>query len=56
MLDRQFDTVQIEVGGIDFSVWKVHLQAKNYPLTGDAPVFYPDLNVELKVIPYNTMM
>jgi len=33
----------------------VHLQAKNYPLTGDASVFYPDLNVELKVIPYNTM-
>jgi len=31
------------------------MQAKNYPETGDSPVFYPDLNTELKVIPYNTM-
>jgi len=24
-LEKQFDTVWIEVGGIDFSVWKIHL-------------------------------
>lgn len=55
MLSKQFNTVQIEVGGIDFSVWKVHLQAKSYPETNDEAIFYPDLNTELKVIPANTM-
>jgi hypothetical protein len=54
-LAKQFDTIQIEVGGIDFSVWKVHLQAKSYPEVGDEAVFYPDLNSELKVIPLNTL-
>ena len=54
LLERQFDTVQIEVGGIDFSVWKIHLQAKEYPETSD-PVFYADLNIELRIIAANTI-
>ena len=55
-LERQFDTMQIEVGGIDFSVWKIHLQAKSYPECGDQSILYPDLNVEFRVIPLNTMV
>ena len=47
--------MQIEVGGIDFSVWKIHLQARAYPDCGDKSLFYPDLNIEFRVIPLNTM-
>jgi len=47
--------VQIEVGGIDFSVWKIHLMAKACPETS-VPVFYADLNIELRVIPLNTYL
>lgn len=43
------------MGGIDFSVWKIHLQAKPSPEQGNAAVFYPDLNMSLKVIPLNTI-
>lgn len=53
-LERQFYTIQIEVGGIDFSVWKIHLQAKHQPEIVE-PVFYPDLNIELSVIPSNSV-
>jgi len=55
-LERQFDTMQIEVGGIDFSVWKIHLQARSYPDCCDKFIFYPDLNIEFRVIPLNTMI
>ena len=54
-LDRQFDTRWIEVGGIDFSVWKIHLVAKTFPEVGDKAVMYNDLNIELQVIPLNTL-
>lgn len=54
-LERQFDTVWIEVGGIDFSVWKIHLQAKSHPETGDSAVFYADLNILFRVIPANAV-
>ena len=47
--------MQIEVGGIDFSVWKIHLQARSYPEVGDQSVPYPDLGVDFRVIPLNTM-
>ena len=43
------------MGGIDFSVWKIHLQAKASPEQGNEAVFYPDLNMSLKVIPLNTI-
>ena len=55
MLERQFKTVRIEVGGIDFSVWKIHLRALNFPEVGSNAVLYPDLGLELKVIPLNTL-
>ena len=45
----------MEVGGIDFSVWKMHLEAKSYPECGDKSILYPDLNIEFRVIPLNTM-
>ena len=43
------------MGGIDFSVWKIHLKALNFPEVGNKPVFYPDLSLEFKVIPLNTL-
>lgn len=43
------------MGGIDFSVWKIHLKAKNFPEVGGQPVLYPDLGLEFKVIPLNTL-
>ena len=43
------------MGGIDFSVWKIHLTALNFPEVGNESVFYPDLGLELKVIPLNTL-
>ena len=55
MLEKQFKTVCIEVGGIDFSVWKIHLKALNFPEVGNASVFYSDLGLELKVVPLNTL-
>ena len=47
--------MRIEVGGIDFSVWKIHLRAKNFPDVGNQPVFYTDLGLEFKVIPLYTL-
>lgn len=41
----------VEVGGIDFSVWKIHLRALQNPAVGDQIVFYSDLNISLRVIP-----
>ena len=55
MLEKQFRTVRIEVGGIDFSVWKIHLKALHFPEVGNTAVLYPDLGLELKVIPLNTL-
>ena len=55
MLEKQFQTIRIEVGGIDFSVWKIHLKALNFPEVGNEAVFYPDLGLELKVVPLNTL-
>ena len=55
MLEKQFKTVRIEVGGIDFSVWKIHLKALNFPEVGNKAVLYSDLGLELKVVPLNTL-
>jgi len=33
----------------------VFLQARNYPEVGDQVVNYPDLNIDFKVIPLNTL-
>ena len=54
LLEKQFDTVRIEVGGVDFSVWKIHLRAKYYPEVGDTSINYTDLNLAFKIIPLNT--
>ena len=43
------------MGGIDFSVWKIHLQAKSHPEAGDKAVFYADLNTSFRVIPVNAV-
>ena len=50
ILASQFDFVRIEVGGIDFSVWKILVKAQQRPLAADDPVFYPDLNLAMRVV------
>lgn len=36
-------------------MWKIHLKAQNYPEVGDEICNYPDLNIDFRVIPKNTM-
>ena len=43
------------MGGIDFSVWKIHLKALAQPEVGDRIIVYPDLDLEFRVIPKNTL-
>ena len=47
--------MEVEVGGIDFSVWKIHLKALAQPEIGDRIVAYPDLDLEFRVIPKNAL-
>lgn len=49
-LSNQFQVVFVEVGGIDFSVWKIHLKALHNPVCGDEIVFYPDINISFRVV------
>jgi hypothetical protein len=45
--------VHVEVGGIDFSVWKIWLKALQKPPIGDKTVYYSDINIALKCgMPY----
>ncbi|CDW85380.1 UNKNOWN [Stylonychia lemnae] len=44
---KQFDISKVEVGGIDFSVWKVQLRAKKNPL--QEYKFYKDLNMGIRI-------
>lgn len=50
-LSQQFQIVFVEVGGIDFSVWKIHLKALSSPAVNDKVVFYHDLNISFRVVP-----
>ena len=52
-LTEQFRISLVEVGGTDFSVFKIYMQALNYPKMADQTVFYPDLNMSFRVIPKN---
>lgn len=52
-LTEQFRISLVEVGGTDFSVFKIYMQALTYPNTADETVFYPDLNMSFRVIPKN---
>lgn len=39
----------VEVGGIDFSVWKIYLTAPNKPACQDTGVCFADINIRLSV-------
>ncbi len=39
----------VEVGGIDFSVWKIYLTAPKTPACGNNSVCFTDINVRLSV-------
>ena len=54
-MERQFRITEVEVGGIDFSVWKIHLKALVKPSVGDEVCIYPDLDIGIRVIPKNTL-
>lgn len=54
-MERQFKITEVEVGGIDFSVWRIHLKALTKPPAGDAVCSYPDLDFDMRVIPKNTL-
>lgn len=43
----QFEIIKEEVGGIDFSVWKIQMKARSN--STDQVKFYPDLNMEIRV-------
>jgi len=43
----QFNVVKVEIGGIDFSVWKIQLKAKRNCL--EEVKYYEELRVEIKV-------
>jgi hypothetical protein len=47
-LSKQFKVEQVEVGGIDFSVWKIYLRALYK--CGEESVDYPEINMALKVV------
>jgi len=46
-LQRQFDIIQVEVGGTDFSVWKIYLRASLKPQISDTKK-YSDINYCIK--------
>lgn len=39
----------VEVGGIDFSVWKIYLTAPSNPACGDSGVCFKDISIRLSV-------
>lgn len=43
----QFEVQKVEVGGIDFSVWKIQLKACKNP--NIEYIYYKELNVEIRV-------
>ena len=47
-MEDQFKIDEIEVGGIDFSVWKIYLRAKRQPVTTEIRT-YSDINVSFQV-------
>ena len=48
LLQDQFSIDEIEVGGIDFSVWKIYLRAKQNPSTTEVRA-YSDINISFQV-------
>jgi len=48
LLQGQFKIDEVEVGGIDFSVWKIYLKAKLNPPIKDTRT-YNDINVSFQV-------
>ena len=48
-LRRQFRVCRVEVGGIDFSVWKVYLKALDSGATNES-VFYTELNTQIQIV------
>jgi len=48
-LEQQFLIEKIDVGGIDFSVWKIFCKALSNPKTLET-VNYSDLNLKFKVV------
>lgn len=45
---RQFDIVKAEVGGLDFSVWKILLKARKNPSVKEQ--YYPEMNIGVKIV------
>jgi len=39
----------VEVGGCDFSVWKIWLEALSKPVAGTESVHYADINMTFKI-------
>lgn len=40
--------MKAEVGGLDFSVWKIQLKARKNPSVKE--LFYPELNIGVKIV------
>ena len=53
-LEQQFSVEQVEVGGIDFSVWKIYL--KGLYKCNDESKYYQDINVTFKNISEGTLV
>jgi len=49
-LKMQFTIVNVEVGGIDFSVWRICLRVSDKPIAPDTPIPYEELNCKIKVV------
>lgn len=44
-LEEQFTITHVEVGGIDFSVWKIYLKGLTVEKLKNKSKYYPDINV-----------
>lgn len=49
-LQHQFKIEHVEVGGIDFSVWKLFLRVLDKPIISNSPVTYADLSTRIKIV------
>lgn len=49
-LQEQFTVTHVEVGGIDFSVWKIFLKALKVDKLNNKVKTYPDINAEFRIV------
>lgn len=49
-LQDQFTVTHVDVGGIDFSVWKIFLKALKVDKLNGKVKNYPDINAEFRLV------